>query len=248
MTPEDERSTKTPGIIPAFTARLRTLSSAMPICNLPELPALLKKGQCLLGIDPGSTVIGLAISDPGLMVASPLASLTRKKFSADAASILKIVRERNVGGIVVGLPKNMDGSEGPAAQSARAFARNLEKFLGGELSLTRDQPIPLPSREGLGEGAIRNSAVEDCGTPPPLTPPARGGGLHRASPNDISQKPVSSGGFPIAFWDERMSSAAVERFLIQDDMSRKRRDAVIDKAAAAYILQGALDRLRASRG
>lgn len=157
----------------------------MPVCSLAEIPALLKKGSCLLGLDPGSTVIGIAISDPGLSVASPLVGLQRKKFAADAAALAAIIRERNVGGLVVGLPKNMDGSEGPAAQSARALVRNL----------TERGDLPDPN-------------------------------------------------LPIAFWDERLSSAAVERFLIADDMSRKRRDAVIDKAAAAYILQGALDALK----
>lgn len=157
----------------------------MPICNLPELPARLQKGQCLLGLDPGSAAIGVAVSDPGLAVASPLAVITRKKFSEDAAALAIIVKERAIGALVIGLPKNMDGSEGASAQSARAFARNLLK------------PGILP--------------VDDM---------------------------------PIAFWDERLSTAAVERSLIEDDMSRKRRDAVIDKAAAAYILQGALDFLK----
>ena len=155
----------------------------MPICNLSDLPKSLKKGQCLLGLDPGSVVIGVAISDPNWVVASPLTGINRKKFTLDAAAILKIVQERQVGGMVIGLPKNMDGSEGPSAQSARTFARNLLRF------------------EGMPD-------------------------------------------LPIVFWDERMSSAAVERFLISDDMTRKRRDAVIDKAAAAYILQGALDGLK----
>lgn len=154
----------------------------MAICNLSELPAQLKPGQCLLGLDPGSVVIGIAISDPGLRIASPLTSLARKKFGDDAAILVKIIKERQIGGLVVGLPKNMDGSEGPSAQSARAFIRNL----------TQRGQLPDP---------------------------------------DIA----------VAFWDERLSSAAVERFMIEDNMSRKRRDAVIDKAAAAYILQGALD-------
>ena len=158
----------------------------MPVCTLAELLPLLRKGSCLLGIDPGSVVIGVAVSDPGLTVASPLVGLQRKKrFAEDAAAIVAIIRERNIGGLIVGLPKNMDGTEGPSAQSARAFARNL----------TEKGSLPDPA-------------------------------------------------LPIVFWDERMSSAAVERFLIADDMSRKRRDAVIDKAAAAYILQGALDALK----
>ncbi|HEU0117530.1 MAG TPA: Holliday junction resolvase RuvX [Alphaproteobacteria bacterium] len=156
----------------------------MPVCNLSELPGLIMKGQCLLGLDPGSTVIGIAVCDPGLKVASPLTSITRKKFTDDAAALIKIMQERNIGGLVVGLPKNMDGSEGASAQSARAFVRNL---------LERGN-LPDPN-------------------------------------------------LPVAFWDERLSSAAIERFLVEDDMTRKRRDQVIDKAAAAYILQGALDAL-----
>jgi putative Holliday junction resolvase len=158
----------------------------MPLCSLAELPSLLKKGSCLLGLDPGSVVIGVAVSDPGLTVASPLLGLPRKKkFAEDAAALAAIIRERQVGGLIIGLPINMDGSEGPAAQSARAFARNL---------LQRGK-LPDPD-------------------------------------------------LPVAFWDERLSSAAVERFLIEDEMSRKRRAAVVDKAAAAYILQGALDALK----
>ena len=161
----------------------------MPICTLPDFRARLKKGSCLLGLDPGSVAIGVAVSDPGLMIASPLATITRGKFSADAATLIAFINERKAGGLVIGLPKSMDGSEGASAQSARAFARNL---------LERGN-LPDPD-------------------------------------------------MPILFWDERLSTAAVERFLISDDMSRKRRDAVIDKAAAAYILQGALDALRLAGG
>lgn len=161
------------------------LSSGMAICNVSDIPALLKPGQCVLGLDPGSVAIGVAVSDPGLRVASPLTAILRKKFTEDAGALARLVGERNAGALVIGLPKNMDGSEGAAAQSARAFARNLLK------------PGVLP--------------VE---------------------------------AMPAAFWDERLSSAAVERFLVSDDMTRKRRDAVIDKAAAAYILQGALDFLQ----
>lgn len=160
----------------------------MPVCNLLELPSHLKKGQCLLGLDPGSVAIGVAVSDPGFTVASPLTTITRTKFAEDAAALIKLIKERNIGGIIVGLPKNMDGSEGASAQSVRAFVRNL-----------------------LERGNLPDPAL------------------------------------PIAFWDERLSSAAVERFLVEDDMTRKRRDAVIDKAAAAYILQGALDRLKRAK-
>ncbi|MDD5585914.1 MAG: Holliday junction resolvase RuvX [Alphaproteobacteria bacterium] len=158
----------------------------MPVCNLSCLPALCPKGSCLLGLDPGSTVIGVAISDPDRRVASPLVGIERTKFTQDAAALAAIIRERNVGGLVIGLPKNMDGTEGPSAQSARSFASNL----------LRKGHLPDPD-------------------------------------------------MPIAFWDERLSTAAVTRFMLEGDMSRKRRDAAVDKAAAAYILQGALDALSA---
>ncbi len=151
--------------------------------NIAELSALLRKNSCLLGLDYGSKVIGVAVSDPGLSIASPLTSIERAKFPADAAAIAAIVKERDIGGFVVGLPKNMDGSEGPSAQAARAFVRNLS----------------------------------EKGNLPDL---------------------------PVVFWDERLSTAAIERFLVEDDMSRKRRDLVVDKMAAAYILQGALDAIR----
>ncbi len=156
----------------------------MAICNLSDLPALCPKNQCLLGLDPGSTVIGVAISDPAWRVASPLVGLERKKFAEIAKALAKIVQERNVGAVIIGLPKNMDGTEGPSAQSARTLASNL-----------------------LRKGNLPNPDM------------------------------------PIVFWDERMSTAAVTRFMLEDDMSRKRRDATVDKAAAAYILQGALDAL-----
>jgi putative Holliday junction resolvase len=164
----------------------------MPVCNLSELPALLQKNQCLLGLDYGSKVIGVAVSDPGLRVASPLTAITRKKLAEDAAALAVIVRERTIGGIVIGLPKNMDGSEGASAQAVRAFIHNLLRY----------------KNEG-GDGPFTD--------------------------------------LPIGFWDERLSTAAIERFMIEDDMSRKRRDIVVDKAAAAYILQGALDALSNSK-
>lgn len=134
----------------------------------------------LMGVDPGERTIGLALSDTGLSIATPLQTLKRAKFSANAATITALMAEHGVGGLVIGLPLNMDGSEGPSAQSARAFARNF----------------------------VSHSAV------------------------------------PIAFWDERLSTAAVTRTLLAADASRKRRTEIVDKMAAAYILQGALDRLR----
>jgi putative Holliday junction resolvase len=151
---------------------------------LASLPAALSPGQRLLGIDPGAKRIGVAISDATLTVATPLTTLVRGKFSADATALLKLVRERNVGALVYGLPRNMDGSEGPRAQSARAFARNFAQ--------------------------------------------------HAA--------------LPYAFWDERLSTLAVERVLIDEaNLSRDRRRGVIDRAAAAWILQGALDSLARER-
>jgi putative Holliday junction resolvase len=150
---------------------------------VPDLAALshaLTPGLRLLGLDLGEKTIGLALSDTLLTVASPMATLRRGKFSADAAKLEELVTREGIGGLIVGLPLNMDGSEGPSAQSARAFARNMA------------QRSPLP----------------------------------------------------IAFWDERLSTAAVTRTLLEADASRKRRGEVVDKMAAAFILQGALDRLR----
>jgi len=133
-----------------------------------------------MGVDLGSKTIGLALSDVSLTVATPLETIRRTKFTADATRLLALAAEHGAGGLVIGLPVNMDGTEGPAAQSARAFARNLEKL----------------------------SAL------------------------------------PVAFWDERLSTAAVTRTLIEADASRARRAEAVDKLAAAYILQGALERLR----
>ena len=161
----------------------------MPICNLSDLISLLKPDQCLLGLDPGSVIMGIAIADPAAKVASPLKGLSRGKFTKDAEALAQIIKERNVGGIVIGLPKNMDGTEGPAAQSVRTFASNLLKK---------------------------------------------------------AQLPVDD--MPIVFWDERMSTAAVTRFMLEDDMSRKKRLDKVDQAAAAYILQGALDALQKIKG
>jgi len=145
-----------------------------------DLPARLQRGERLLGLDPGSKTLGLAISDSALKVASPLDTIKRGKFNEDAARLAAICKEYRIGGLILGLPVNMDGSEGPRCQSVRQLARNLTEKAG------------------------------------------------------FTQ--------PIAFWDERLSTAAVERFLVDEaDMTRKRRAEVIDKMAAAYILQGALD-------
>jgi putative holliday junction resolvase len=133
----------------------------------------------LMGLDLGSKTIGVAISDVTRQIATPLETIARSKFSADAAQLLSIAAREKVAAIILGLPVNMDGSEGPRAQSTRAFARNLAKL----------SPLPL------------------------------------------------------VFWDERLSTAAVERMLVDADRSRARRAEIVDKLAAAYILQGALDRL-----
>ena len=148
--------------------------------TLSELREGLKRGQRLMGLDLGSKTIGLSLSDVTLTVASPLETVRRTKFSKDAEHLLELAAQHEIGGFVVGLPINMDGSEGPAAQSARAFVRNLQKL----------SPIP------------------------------------------------------VAFWDERMSTVAVTRTLLEADASRARRAEVVDKMASAYILQGALERLR----
>lgn len=150
------------------------------IIDLPQLKLAMMPGLRLLGLDLGEKTIGTALSDTLLTVATPLESRKRGKFTEDATAMLALIAKHGVGGIVVGLPLNMDGSEGPSAQSARAFARNF---------------------------AARSS-------------------------------------IPILLWDERLSTAAVTRTLIDADASRKRRAQVVDKMAAAYILQGALDALR----
>ncbi len=156
----------------------------MAICNLSDLPTLLNPGECLLGLDPGSKIVGVAISDPGRKVASPLEGLPRGKVSTLAVRLAKIVQDRRIGGLVIGLPKALDGSEGPAAQSVRTLAVNL----------------------------LRSG-----------------------------QEPLAN--LPVVFWDERFSTAAVQRFMLEDDMTRCRRAEKVDRAAAAYILQGALDAL-----
>ncbi|HEX4105699.1 MAG TPA: Holliday junction resolvase RuvX [Rhizomicrobium sp.] len=144
----------------------------------------LARGARLLGLDLGEKTIGLALSDRLLTVGTPMETLKRGKFAADAARLGNIISEQGVGGLVVGLPLNMDGSDGPSAQSARAFARNWAKH------------------------------------------------------SEI----------PLVLWDERLSTMAVTRTLLDADASRKRRSEVVDRMAAAYILQGALERLRHLRG
>ncbi len=153
----------------------------MPTDDFDELRDLLPslgRTQRLMGIDLGTKTIGLALSDVERRLATPLETLKRSKFSADAAQLLALADKFDVAGFVMGLPLNMDGTEGPRAQATRAFVRNLKA----------------------------------------LTPR------------------------PVVFWDERLSTAAVNRSLIDLDVSRAKRAAVIDKMAAAYILQGALDR------
>lgn len=147
--------------------------------EIADFQAALGRNRALVGLDLGTKTIGVAMSDTLLSVATPLETIKRRKFTQDAAALLAILKARDVGGIVLGLPKNMDGSEGPRCQSTRAFARNL------------------------------------------------------AAHTDL----------PLVFWDERLSTVAAERALLEADTSRKRRAEVIDHVAAAYILQGALDRL-----
>ena len=141
--------------------------------------AALPAGAVLLGLDLGTKTIGVAVSDTRRQIASALVTIARTKFAADAKALLALVGKHGAGGLVLGLPLNMDGSEGPRVQATRAFARSLK----------------------------------------PLT------------------------ALPILFWDERLSTAAVTRALIDADASRKRRAEVVDKMAAAYVLQGALDRM-----
>jgi putative pre-16S rRNA nuclease len=154
--------------------------TAVPPLPIEDLASRLQPEARLLGLDVGTKTIGLALSDVTRSIATPYETLRRTKFTADAKLLAAIVMKEGVGGLVIGLPINLDGSEGPRAQSTRTFARNLAGHV------------------------------------------------------DV----------PMAFWDERLSTAAVERHLIEADASRKRRAEVIDRMAAAYILQGALDRLR----
>ncbi|WP_203075944.1 Holliday junction resolvase RuvX [Falsiroseomonas ponticola] len=149
----------------------------MPIFNMADLRAALPRHARLIGIDPGTRTIGLALSDVLLMLATPYGSLPRGKMGRTAADLAAIARKEGVGGLVVGLPLSMDGSFGPAAQAAKDFGRDL---------------------------------------------------AHAA-------------GLPVAFWDERLSSAAVNRAMIEADVTRAKRAKAVDAAAAAYMLQAALD-------
>ena len=145
--------------------------------------AALPPMQALIGLDLGEKTIGVAVSDSFQSVATPLETVRRKKFGVDAARLTEIIAERRIGGLVLGLPRNMDGTEGPRCQSTRAFARNFDRL------------SPLP----------------------------------------------------ITYWDDRLSTVAAERALLEADTTRKRRAEVIDHVAAGYILQGLLDRLQVMR-
>ena len=150
------------------------------ICEeIAEFAAALLPGRPVAGLDLGTETIGVALSDRRLSAATPLETIRRTKFGVDAERLLSLLAAREACGIVLGLPRNMDGSEGPRAQSTRAFARNLERLTA----------------------------------------------------------------LPITFWDERLSTVAAERALLEADTSRRRRAELIDHVAAGFILQGALDRL-----
>jgi putative Holliday junction resolvase len=152
----------------------------LTVATIEQLPALLAGGRTLAGLDLGDKTIGVAVSDRGLSFAHPRPVIMRKKFTIDAAALIGLLTKENVAAVVIGLPINMDGSEGPRAQKSRAFVRNIA----------------------------------------PLTE------------------------LPFAYWDERLSTVAAERALLEMDVSRRKRDERIDSAAAAFILQGVLDRLQ----
>ena len=151
----------------------------MILTDIAEFAALLPPYRAILGLDLGDKTIGVAVSDLSRTVGTPIEVIRREKFTLDAQRLLAIVETKQAAGLILGLPLNMDGSEGPRVQSTRAFARNLEKLTA----------------------------------------------------------------LPITFWDERLSTVAAERALLEADTSRKRRKEVIDQVAAGYILQGALDRM-----
>jgi putative Holliday junction resolvase len=168
----------------ATSPRNRVKGRQMPVIDLLELEGYVAAAAPLVGLDLGEKTIGVAVSDTSRSIASPLGLIRRTKFTQDLETLFKLMKGRGATGVVIGLPMNMDGSEGPRCQSARAFGRNL-----------------LRIKE-----------------------------------------------LPVAYWDERLSSAAVNRMLIDEgDVSRDRRADVVDKLAAAWILQGALDRLRTAR-
>ncbi len=155
------------------------MSKAPADISIEQFAAALPQRTAVIGLDLGDKTIGLALSDIGRRIASPLTTIRRTRFTSDAAAVLGHARSHRASGLVLGLPLNMDGSEGPRAQATRAFARNL-------------------------------AALTDL---------------------------------PILLWDERLSTAAVTRALIEADRSRRRRAQLVDKLAAAYILQGTLDRM-----
>ena len=148
--------------------------------EIEDFVAALPPMRAIAGLDFGEKTIGVAVSDTFLSVATPLDTVRRKKFGLDAAALHALIKDRNIAGLVLGLPRNMDGSEGPRCQSTRAFARNFSRLWDG----------------------------------------------------------------PVTFWDERLSTVAAERALLEADTSRAKRAELIDHVAASYILQGALDRLR----
>lgn len=153
----------------------------MPTDSAGKFSSLLPTSGRLLGLDVGETTIGLALSDPGRKIATPLLTIERSKFSKDLGRLIQTIAGHSVAGLVIGYPINMDGSHGPRTQSTRTFAANLEKHIA----------------------------------------------------------------LPILLWDERMSTMAVERLMLEADLSRQRRSELVDKLAASYMLQGLLDNLSA---
>jgi putative pre-16S rRNA nuclease len=153
--------------------------AAGPEIKIEDLLSRLPAGARLAGLDLGTKTIGIALSDSGLRIATPFQTIRRTKFGKDAEALLALCAKESIGGLVLGLPVNMNGTEGPRAQATRAFLRNL---------------APLTS-------------------------------------------------LPVVLWDERLSTIGAERAMLEADMSRKKRAEKIDAAAAAFILQGALDRL-----
>ena len=155
------------------------VADKLVFCSPSQLAEKTKESMRLLGVDLGSKTIGLAVSDPSLKIASPITTLKRSKLSSNAIEFSNIIKDYQIGGIIVGLPINMDGTEGPRVQATRDWSLDLARILS----------------------------------------------------------------IPVAFWDERLSTVAVERMMLTADMSRNKRAAKIDQAAAAYILQGALDNI-----